>query len=237
MDTELLVSESTLVATVEVAAAPLIESVPEEPSPEAAALEEALDLATCHLTERFKKLEALPQRTTVTPDDPYFGLLSNPPGKWGMVAHGLDKTLVLQGDWPFLDKALNFLRSYATGRMEDDPRSKDIELTVTSPDEAKRVMVTISLARLTRALRLWFYGQLFPTRANMKPVLDEEGEVVDYLLTNDKAIETEAASLAQSFITLINGDSLGAHIGADEEDPQLVGYGVGEVRDGAGGEE
>jgi hypothetical protein len=98
-------------------------------------------------------------------------------------------------------------------------------------------MVTISLARLTRALRLWFYGQLFPSRADLKPVLDEEGDAIDYTLTNEASIEKEAASLASSFISHINGDSLGAHVGADEEDEQLVGYGVGEVRDGAGGEE
>ena len=169
--------------------------------------------------------------------DPFFGLLTDPPGNWGLVAHGLDKTLVLQGTEAFLTKALNFLHSYATGRLEDDPKSRDIELRFAPPDEANRVLVTISEARLRRALRLWFYGQLFHLRADTRPVVDEEGDVVDYVLTNDAAIETEAGSLTEAFVSHIDGCALGAHIGGTGEDTRLVGYKIGAWNDGADGEE
>lgn len=141
-------------------------------------------------------------------DDPFYGLLTSPPGQWGLVWYGSDKGLVMRGDEVFLTRSLNLLSSYcsggAAGRGHLHPG-----LLVKDRDQSGAIMVPVSEERLKGGLTLWFYGQLYPSRRLLTEVLDEDGDVVESSCTNEEAMLREATNLAAAFYATIEGDSLG----------------------------
>ena len=168
-------------------------------------------------------------RPSIIPD-PFFGLLNNPPGRWGLIAYGLDKALILQRPKTFLTKALNFLHSYAGGRM-NGPTSKLVPVQIKEQDETGAMMIPMSEGRLKRALTVWFYGQLYPYRAQTEDVLDEEGDVVDTNLLNEPDIMDEAERLTSSFYSKIEGDGLGCSF-MDKVQTIHLEHTVGTLNDG-----
>lgn len=163
--------------------------------------------------------------TTPAPlTDPFFGLLTDPPGEWGLISYGGERALILKGDDQFKAKALNLLYSFygcgvhQYGRHHDYIDSDWAEqcrpftqgLHIKERDAHGNLMIPVVTSRLLNALKLWFYGRLCPHRAVYRQVLDEEGDLVEIEgPTNEASLLKEAASLALAFVAAISGHGCG----------------------------
>lgn len=100
--------------------------------------------------------------------DPYFGLLSKPPGQWSIVRYGNTNAVLLQGSDKFLTHNYNLLSSYGGGKNIGDHHNIDIKYHVIYDDTW---MVPISESRLIRALETYFYCHYYMiSRKNDLPV-------------------------------------------------------------------
>lgn len=171
-------------------------------------------------------------------DDPYYGLLTSPPGEWGIIAYGSAQMLIIKGSSEFRERSLNLLTSYIggvkqrRGWMPDDTGSTGLSIT----EDVNHVMVPLSKGRLIKALTLWFYGRIYPKRCELVAVygelteddLEAEEQIpVEWTLLNEEAMTTEAATLAESLYASIEGTSLGCRFDSHaptREEGDAAGY-------------
>lgn len=162
-------------------------------------------------------------------DDPYFGLLTQPPGEWGIIAYGSAQMLIIKGSSDFRERSLIFLSNYIggvkqrKGWMPDDRADVDGLLITEGVNYA---MVPLSKARLTQALTTWFYGRIYQRKHDSTPVFgpfdEETGEapIIRWDLHNEEAMTQEAAALAAAFYESIDGTSLGCRFDSHSATPE-----------------
>lgn len=163
-----------------------------------------------------------------THNDRFHGLLTNPPGEWGLLAYSNDHALILKGSDLFKERALNLLCSFVGGfrnQFGDEVIDGSIEhqavagcinnrartLHIKEKDMDGTLMIPISSRKLCEGLKLWFYGQIFQQRAEIREILDNEGDVRDIHVLNHKDMLREAGDLTQSFYAHIHRTRLGTH--------------------------
>ena len=171
------------------------------------AIESMLDSAGLAQSALDKQALAVPEKPAQ--DDPYYGLLSNPSGRWHLVSHGREKAVVLQGSEDFIRRNTNMMASFGGGHITAAHRNVKIE---SRPLFANTVIVPITEERLITALRLYFYGQIYNIKANRKDIVDEEGDLVEIHVLNVPAMMKEARELAERFYQTAMKDEIAGSI-------------------------
>lgn len=128
--------------------------------------------------------------------DPYYGLLSAPPGRWHLVSHGREKAVVLQGSDDFLRLNTNMIASFGGGRVTAEHRNVKIEGRHLF---AHTMIVPVTEERLIAAIQSYLYGQVYKAKAQVKELLDEEGDVYGLEVLNAPDMMEEARILAAQF--------------------------------------
>ncbi len=135
----------------------------------------------------------------IHPGDAYYGLLTNPPGLYGLVDNGRTQAVTLTGSPQFRERAFNLFSSFGgESRRKSWVESRPPILRWSDrPDTAWFCMPR---ARIVTALTLFLYGQIWTVKAVRTNVVDEEGDLVEITCSNEDALMVEAAELANTFV-------------------------------------
>ncbi len=142
-----------------------------------------------------------------SPNDPYFGLLTNPPGRYGLVDYGETKAVILTGDAIFRERAFNLFASFGSEVKNGDVVETRIP-TLRTSDRVNTVWFCMPVARIEEALRYYFYGHLW--RAKCRHVVDQDGDFTEAVCDTEPAAWEEACQLACDFIVQHMGFESGA---------------------------
>jgi hypothetical protein len=136
----------------------------------------------------------------VSLSDPYYGLLSNPPGQYGRVKSGHTAAVTLTGSPEFRTRAYNLFASFGgeTRRVEWVESRLPIVRKADRPDTD---WFYLPLPRIEGALRLYFYGQLWQAKGVKRVVVDEDGDYVETICDNEAELWDEAGTMAARFVT------------------------------------
>lgn len=151
-------------------------------------------------------LAPIPDTDKATPQgDPYYGLLSNPPGTYGRATHGASLAFTLRGSASFLTKAQNLFDSFA-GETENGPLDgsgpryfERREVTFHQGNDKGSLYFCMPPKRYLKAVFLYLYGQLVHSKGEWKEHRDAEGSFLGQSLLNEPALELEAEQLTKSF--------------------------------------
>ncbi len=129
----------------------------------------------------------------------YYGLF-DPIGQYGLVDYAATQAVTLTGSKLFRDRAFNLFASFGGesnrgGWVENRPP------VLRASDRPDTQWFCLPRARIHTALRLFLYGQLYPIKGLIQPVLDEEGDQIDSICTNEDALMEESSNLATQFMT------------------------------------
>ncbi len=136
---------------------------------------------------------------TNTPDnhDLFDALLTNPPGRYGLMPYGNTYAVILTGCPLFWEKGYALFISFGGEQAQ--------YIHVESPlpplhrtDRAHTAWFCLPAERVRLALALYLYGQL--VRRNTRDIIDEEGDFVEVVCDNEVALWEEAQQLAADFI-------------------------------------
>lgn len=148
-------------------------------------------------------IEPSPERL---PQESYYGLLTTPPGTYGKVAYGTTTAFILRGSDDFRQKAYNLFATFGSEciRMNaktGKSRSETREPALRPGDDANTQFFCMPLERAKSALRLYFYGQIYKHKAMVQAIVDDEdGSFLTSFCTNEDEMMREAAWLAESFV-------------------------------------
>lgn len=117
----------------------------------------------------------------------FYGLLE-PDCIWGITQSGDDFRVVLKGSMGFLKRNVTLFASFG-----DAQESEHVGENV--------VTVSMTEKKLMETLNLYFYGQLFQQKAEVKTINDEEGDFLDVEVLNEEALQSEASRIAAAFRT------------------------------------
>ena len=137
------------------------------------------------------------------PTESFYGLLTNPPGYYGIVPYGGTTAVTLRGCPAFLTAAQNMFSSFGGESQHPDGRGgfrrESREPVFYKGDEPGTVYFCMPSARVKTAVRLYLYGQLWEAKGIRQDVLDADGDYADTVCSNEEALMEEAAQLAESF--------------------------------------
>jgi hypothetical protein len=146
------------------------------------------------------------QSVSVAPPPPpryspesYYGLLTDPVGRYGKASWGASNVITLRGSDQFITQATNLFSSFAPPARLNTPDGNSI--SVHRSDGPDCAFFCMSLARARKALETYFYCQLAKTKAARVWLHDTDGNVTGVTNANEGALEIEAQHLARSFIT------------------------------------
>lgn len=141
----------------------------------------------------------------------YYGLLTNPPGRYSMVPHKDTTAVTFRGSESFIATASTLFCSFGgevkritkqgTSRFE---RREPVVHRGMAPDTAYLYMPK---HRIEMVLRSYLYGQLCATKAQRHLVRDDEGDIIEIEYLNEEALAQEATQLALAFMAFeMEGD-------------------------------
>lgn len=140
--------------------------------------------------------------TQPQPFDPslFFGLFDtsgdadHPTPSYGRAQYGDSTAITLRGGPAFLDRARNFLSSFAESRRGIK------ELFLRPGAVPNSAFVCMAPERFRAALRLYFFTQLWRSdEAKRVQVTDSEGDFIETICLNEEKLSERAAQLAQLF--------------------------------------
>jgi len=130
--------------------------------------------------------------------DAYYGLLTDPVGRYGKASWGASNVITLRGSAQFIAQASNLFSSFAPPARLNTPDRNSV--TVHKSDHPDCAFFCMSLARARKALETYFYCQLAKAKAVRVWTYDTDGDVIGVTNANEGALELEAQHLAQSFM-------------------------------------
>lgn len=136
--------------------------------------------------------------------DPYYGLLTEPPGSWVLSRYGNTMSVMLKGSREFLRRGFNMLSSFGGGKTEDR-YSHNVTIGCRHLSE-DTWMVPITEARLHRALNLYFYVSM---ARSSDPTL------------TDEVLTTKSRALGVDFYTHLTNGTLNVGVQLDGLQPSL----------------
>lgn len=142
----------------------------------------------------------------VAPDpSAYYGLLTDPVGRYGRAPYGAAMAFTLRGSPLFVEKAHTLFDSFG-GEIINGPKdgsrprwreSRPVVLRSTPNPEVW--FFCMPPARVKIALKTYFYCQIYRAKGIITPILDEDGDRIDSTCSNEGEIDREAAVLAETF--------------------------------------
>lgn len=133
------------------------------------------------------------------PSDHYYGLLTNPPGEYGLATYGNTQAVILVGSPEFRERGYNLFASM--GGEVKHLEYVESRLPILRPsDRLNTSWFCLPFARIEGALRLYFYGQLYGAKGVKRDLVDEEGDFMESVCDNEETLWEEAAQLACDFI-------------------------------------
>ncbi len=122
----------------------------------------------------------------------YFGLLTDPIGRYGRAAYGNTTAFTLRGCSLFRKKSYNLFCTFSGNFGDREPILRNGDL----PDSQ---FFCLPPYRVKTALRRYFYSKLYSCQAIVEPVFDDDREIIDSQCFNESELMYEAAKLAESF--------------------------------------
>lgn len=131
--------------------------------------------------------------------DPYYGLLTNPPGQYGRIKSGHTAAVTLTGSPEFRARAYDLFASFG-GEVKRAEWTESRLPIIRKADRPDTDWFYLPLPRIEGAVRLYLYGQLWRAKGVKRVVLDEEGDYVETVCDNEDALWEEAGALAARFV-------------------------------------
>lgn len=133
--------------------------------------------------------------------DPYYGLLIDPKGYYGLTSYGNTHAVTLTGSPLFQERGYNLFTSFGgetAGENELESRVPPLHNSI-RPDT---VWFCMPKARVLMAIQLYFYTKLWTAKGECQDVRDEEGDFIETVCSNEDALMAEASELAAQFVAL-----------------------------------
>lgn len=156
-----------------------------------------------------------PLSTSLCPLDPldsrpapaaYYGLLTDPVGRYGLIPYGGTHAVTLRGQPAFIERACNLFCSFGGDSWHPDGRGgmrrESREPTVRNGVVPNTAFLCLPKPRVQLALQTYLYCQIARLKGARAVVRDEEGEVVSWedSYRNEAELAAEAAGLATAFV-------------------------------------
>lgn len=164
----------------------------------------------------------------LTQHDLFNTLLNDPPGTYALVTYGNTHAVILKGCSDFRRKGYNLFVSYGGEQQKliyAESPLPPLHLT----DQANTVWFCQPKERSQLALALYFNAQL--VRANLRDVIDDEGDFVEVVCDKEAELWEEAQQLACTFMV---SHMLPDHrvIHDNESTPATQEHGIGNLDTG-----
>lgn len=135
----------------------------------------------------------------------YYGLLTDPVGQYGQAPYGASVAFTLRGSPLFVEKAHILFDNFG-GEIINGPKdgsrprwreSRPVVLRSTPNPEVW--FFCMPPVRVKIALKTYFYCNIYRTKGIITPILDEDGDKIDSMCSNEDEMDMEAAVLAETF--------------------------------------
>ena len=110
------------------------------------------------------------------PED-YYGLLTNPPGRYGCMKDGMTFAITLRGSEEFAHRASNLFSSFVGDRISGRGPTTvhySTQVNVREGYDTDTWLFCMPISRLRIALRTYFYTQLYKAKVVWREIRDEE---------------------------------------------------------------
>lgn len=136
----------------------------------------------------------------------YYGLLTDPVGRYGLIPYGGTHAVTLRGQPAFIERATNLFCSFGGDSWHPDGkggvRRESREPTVRNGVVPNTAFLCLPKVRVQTVLRTYLYCQIARLKGARAVTRDEDGEIVSWEegYRNEAELEAEAEELAVAFM-------------------------------------